>query len=90
MSGIEPFEPDDVYCVHCHAPAAGVCARCGSLCCGDCVELRLGMTRHLAVCRVCLAAEGPRDQAGWSSRRGVALVVGLALALSLLWRWAAT
>ena len=43
MSGLEPFSPDADYCVYCHAPAAGMCAECGALCCVDCVELVMGL-----------------------------------------------
>jgi hypothetical protein len=56
----EPFTPDDVYCVYCHAPAAGTCAECGALCCGDCVEVVLRLTTPRAICKSCLAAEPER------------------------------
>ena len=56
MSGLEPFTPDDDYCVYCHAPAAGMCAACGALCCADCVELTMGWTTRRAVCPRCTAA----------------------------------
>lgn len=76
----QPFAPDDEYCAYCHAPAAGVCADCGALCCGDCVELVLRFTSRRAVCRTCLRdAPPPR-------RRGRWLVLGAALAaVCLLW-----
>jgi hypothetical protein len=86
MSGLQPFDPDNPYCVHCHAEAAGMCARCGALCCGDCVELRLGLTRHQAVCRLCLAAEGE------VRRRPGRIVIGTLLAILAMviaWRWLA-
>jgi hypothetical protein len=54
MSTPAELVPDDAYCIYCHAPAAGPCAACGALCCGECVELRLGLTRQLAVCRDCI------------------------------------
>ena len=54
MPGTQPFSPDDAYCVYCHAPAAGPCAVCGAVCCGDCVELTMGLTVQRAVCRDCL------------------------------------
>jgi hypothetical protein len=54
---LEPFAPDDDYCVYCHAPAAGPCAECGALCCGDCVDVVLRLSVPRAVCRDCL-----RDQ----------------------------
>lgn len=66
MPGTQPFSPDDVYCVYCHAPAAGPCAVCQALCCGDCVELVMGLTVRRAVCRSCLARGArPADAAVW-------------------------
>jgi hypothetical protein len=53
----QPFTPDHDYCVYCHAPAAGPCADCGALCCGDCVEVVQRITSRRAVCRPCVAAE---------------------------------
>lgn len=50
----QPFDPDASYCVYCHAPAAGMCAACGALCCADCVELVMGLTRRRAICRGCV------------------------------------
>lgn len=77
MAALDPFQPDDIYCVHCHAPAAGMCADCGALCCGDCVELRLGLTRERAVCRLCLAAEpetsSKRGRGPWIAATAVVL-----------------
>jgi hypothetical protein len=49
-----PFTPDDLYCVYCHAVAAGVCAACGALCCGDCVDLVMGLTTRRAICHDCV------------------------------------
>ncbi|MDX2165532.1 MAG: hypothetical protein SF182_00645 [Deltaproteobacteria bacterium] len=56
---LAPFTPDDDYCVYCHAPAAGPCAQCGALCCGDCVDLVLRLSVPRAVCRDCVADERP-------------------------------
>lgn len=89
MSGLEPFEPDDIYCVHCHAPAAGMCAECKALCCADCVELRLGWTREQAICRVCLrhgeapAGTGARRSPPWPWIAAAAAVLALAVLWSL-------
>jgi len=49
-----PFTPDELYCAYCHARAAGLCAACGALCCGDCVELVMALTTRRAVCHDCL------------------------------------
>jgi hypothetical protein len=84
MTGTQPFSPDDDYCVYCHAVAAGPCAACGALCCGDCVELVMGLTRQRAVCRSC-RAHG-RDPGDARLRRwfGLALAGLLALLLYVL------
>ena len=62
----QPFSPDDVYCVYCHAPAAGPCAVCGALCCPDCVELVMALTVRRAVCTSCLEkGEMPAGHGAW-------------------------
>lgn len=84
MTTTQPFTPDDVYCVYCHAPAAGPCAVCGALCCGDCVELVMGLTTRRATCRSCLLrghVPGGRRMLRWL---GVALVGVLAAVLVLM------
>jgi hypothetical protein len=84
MQGTQPITPDDVYCVYCHAPAAGSCAVCRALCCGDCVELVMGLTTRRAVCRSCLARGAyPADAAAWRwfVRLGIALVIVVLVAL---------
>ena len=87
MPGAEPFTPDADYCVYCHAPAAGMCAVCRALCCGNCVELVMGLTVRRAVCHDCLArGERPADAAAWRwiLLAGAALLLGtLALAWAL-------
>ncbi len=84
MSAQQPFTPDEAYCVYCHAPAAGPCAVCGALCCGDCVELVMGLTTRRAVCRSCLQ-KGQRPAGAWTARRiawvAAAALVALALAI---------
>jgi hypothetical protein len=70
---LEPFTPDDDYCVYCHAPAAGPCAECGALCCGDCVEVVLRLSLPRAICRDCMADEPPslwQRVRTWFTRRG--------------------
>jgi hypothetical protein len=53
MPAPQPFDPDDIYCVYCHAVAAGLCAVCGAVCCADCVVLTMGLTTRRAICRSC-------------------------------------
>jgi hypothetical protein len=84
MVGLEPFTPDDEYCVYCHAPAAGMCAECGALCCADCVDLVMGWTTRRAVCNHCSEAD---ETAPTSIGPGVwliGLVAGAGLAIYLL------
>jgi hypothetical protein len=57
------FTPDDVYCVYCHAPAAGTCASCQALICGDCAELTGGAVQKAAVCASCF--EAGRGRVRW-------------------------
>jgi hypothetical protein len=87
MPGTQPLSPDDVYCVYCHAPAAGACAVCRALCCGDCVDLVMGLTVRRAVCRSCLArGAAPGDAAArrWFMIAAVGLaLVGLAVLLTV-------
>ena len=72
-SQMQPLSPDAEYCVYCHAIAAGLCAVCGAWCCGDCVELVMGLTRRRAVCRSCLrSGRVPADRRMWV---GIALVL---------------
>ncbi|MFQ5666706.1 MAG: hypothetical protein ACE5I7_09770 [Candidatus Binatia bacterium] len=82
MTQAQPFSPDDVYCVYCHAPAAGVCAACAASCCGDCVELVMGLTVRRAVCRSCML-RGHRP-AGAGALRWLIAGAGAVLAASLL------
>ncbi len=68
MAGLEPFSPDDDYCVYCHAPAAGMCAECGALCCGECVELVMGWTTQRAICDSCARTSDAPASTSASSR----------------------
>lgn len=83
---LQPFSPDNEYCVYCHAVAAGPCATCGAICCGDCVDLVMGLTTQRAVCHSC--GEQLRTAAGAKRRRwanvGFALIVLAAIA-ALTW-----
>jgi hypothetical protein len=75
-----PFIPDADYCVYCHAPAAGPCADCAALCCGDCVEVVMRFTSRRAVCRSCLAA-APAPRRRWWAWLARLLAVAVAVAL---------
>jgi hypothetical protein len=70
---VQPFTPDDEYCVYCHARAAGPCAECGALCCGDCVEVVLQLSIPRAVCQTCLTSHPRSDRRGLWSRMSAAL-----------------
>jgi hypothetical protein len=84
----QTFSPDDIYCVYCHARAAGPCAVCGALCCPDCVELVMGLTARRAVCLSCLQkGEKPAGHGVWrwlvaALLLFAAAVISLAVALS--------
>ncbi len=56
---LAPLQPDELYCVYCHRPAAGRCARCHALICADCADLESGLSRPVAVCHRCLGARPP-------------------------------
>jgi hypothetical protein len=81
----EPFTPDDVYCVYGHSPAAGTCADCGALCCGDCVEVVLRLTTSRAICKSCLGAEPARRTTRvWRWAAGAAAIAAGVVAM-LYW-----
>ncbi len=60
MSSLSRFNPDDIYCVYCHAPAAGPCATCQALICADCGSLTGGSVKKVVVCQRC--ADGGRGE----------------------------
>lgn len=84
MPGTQPFSPDDAYCVYCHAPAAGPCAVCGALCCGDCVELVMGIATRRATCQNCLASGYAPAGAMTLLKIAAPLLAGIALVLLLV------
>lgn len=57
MPGLSPLQPDQDYCVNCHAPAAGLCGRCHAPLCADCAELAPGLSRPVALCSQCAAKQ---------------------------------
>lgn len=86
VSGLQSFSADDAYCVYCHARAAGPCAVCKAICCGDCVDLVMGLTTRRAVCHSCVQAGRLPGDARW--RRGAQLLLGLVVVAGialLLW-----
>lgn len=86
MAGLDPFIPDDEYCVYCNAPADGMCADCGALCCGDCADLVMGWTTQRAVCDSCMS-DRDLDQATETSPAVlVALATGILMIVVMLWR----
>ena len=75
-----PFTPDDIYCVYCHAPAAGPCATCSALICSDCGELTGGSVKKVVVCHKC--AKRGRGRVGLDAWLPfVVPAVGIAIAL---------
>jgi hypothetical protein len=85
MPSTQPISPDDLYCVYCHAPATGACAVCHALCCGDCVELVMGLSVRRAVCRSCLARGArPADAAAWRWVMTAAVALVLVVLVILL------
>ena len=81
---LAPLQPDELYCVYCHQPAAGQCGRCHALVCADCAELARGLSRPLAVCHRC---QGARSNWGLTLLSWLWLPVLLlaAAAAGLLW-----
>ena len=75
------------YCVHCHAVAAGPCARCRLPVCGDCVVLTEGGADVWAVCKKCDSAGGRSLKSGWIVVLGwfAMPIIGLAVALLVLY-----
>lgn len=78
-----PFEPDALYCVYCHAPAAGSCATCGALCCADCVDLVPGIITPRAVCTSCIR-DGRRPAGRSVFLRALLWAAALAALLALV------
>jgi hypothetical protein len=85
VSSTQPFDPDALYCVYCHAVAAGMCAACGALVCGDCAELTMGLTRHRAICRQCAKQAGRpvERRLSWTMVAAAALLAAIVAILAL-------
>ena len=80
MGGLVPFQPDNEYCVYCHAVAAGPCATCHAMVCGDCCEITGGAVKKVAVCVRC--ARRGRGTVGW--RAWAPIVVPITVGVLLL------
>lgn len=79
------FEPDNLYCVLCHAPAAGPCATCRAIICADCAVMTGGSVQLAAVCKPChRAGRGRVGWAAWWPIVRMLLVLGVVLVLVAL------
>ena len=78
MASLAPFQPDELYCVYCHARADGPCATCRAIVCVDCSELTGGAVQHAVVCTEC--ARRGRGAVGLRAWSGVLLLVTAILA----------
>jgi len=90
VTGALQHADDDsgAHCVRCGALAAGPCASCHELVCGDCSTLTEGGARVWAICLGCADRKGRNLTGAW---RGLllwlaAIFVGLALVTWLLGR----
>lgn len=91
MTMLSRFQPDDIYCVYCHRPAAGPCATCRALICAECAQMTGGSVQLAAVCRPC--HDGGAGRVDWRSWLGLLRPVAMALgallvlgAVVMLWR----
>jgi hypothetical protein len=83
MAGsLQLVEPDgDPPCAICGEPAAGPCAHCRAMVCGDCCVLTEGSVRTWAICTRCDRKRGKSLLGGWALVAAWVLVpvVGLVL-----------
>lgn len=92
MSGSLRTVGDDAppRCSFCAREAAGPCASCRRLVCGECCTLTEGGVRTWAICLECDRKKGSWLGGAWGSFGAwlVALLVGLAVLVALLeWLW---
>lgn len=78
------FQPDNLYCVYCHAIASGPCATCKALICVDCCTITGGSVKKVAVCKRC--HEKGHGAVGWRKWWTVLgpLLIFLAIALGMV------
>jgi hypothetical protein len=82
MSSLLPAgEAPVVRCKLCGRPAAGPCARCRALVCGDCCELTDGGATTFAVCTRCVRRGGSSLAPAWRGLLGWLALIILALAV---------
>jgi hypothetical protein len=77
----------DARCKLCGKSAAGPCARCRALVCGDCCELTEGGVTTFAVCLTC-ARRGTSMHSAWRELLGWLALIVLplaAIAAALAW-----
>ncbi len=80
---VTPFIPDNDYCTLCGAIAAGPCATCRAMVCGDCCEVTGGSVKRVAVCTRCAAAG--RGAVGWRAWAPILVpLVSLAFGLAVV------
>lgn len=87
MGSLIPVDDGPVArCKLCGKPAAGPCARCRGLVCGDCCELTEGGATTFAVCLACVKRGGKSLAGGWLGLLGWlgAIIVGLAAVAAAL------
>lgn len=66
MSSLAPVgDPPTARCKLCSREAAGPCARCRALVCGDCCELTEGGATTFAVCLTCVKRGGASLAPAW-------------------------
>ncbi len=83
MSSLRSHEPDNLYCVYCHAPAAGACATCKAIVCSDCAKLKRGAVKIIAICKSC-DRKGRGDMSLRAWRSILVPIAGLLLVMMTL------
>ncbi len=89
MSGLQQVGDDEVRCAFCGELAAGPCASCRKMVCGDCCVLTEGGVETWAICLRCDRKKGRSLSRGWTIviLWFTALLFGLAFLaiMSVLW-----
>lgn len=83
MSGLLQVADDGPdRCVHCGRPAAGPCASCKQMICGDCCTITEGSSKKWAICLECDRKGGRSLMPAWAGL--LVWLGGILLALALL------